>query len=439
MAKALDTASSQIRDAHIQEVEDRWWKTVPAPDVPDALTLRFQDVSLTHAHKARPLVEVWSPEDVQCAPTEPFQDVFQRFRVQVNKKYRHPFLPTVSFDALLGSGKLSFADSDKVSVAEVLPRLSEPNVVPYVRNDEDDRRTQGDSPAYKIDVWKRTLPSWCTTPDHWIDPTPPPGFTEGKTSPAEEQYYIKIPTLLIPGNGRNILPTTTKPDIIARHFFLPVHDIPPTSVLSLQQEDDLVSPADKLIPGDLSLAQARAFLGRAVQCSTEPLRPADAEPAGKRRKVNTYAAQAIGIAWGLETDGDDKPTKLHCFTAHGRTHSDWVLHLSAPLSKRGLSKFPPRSPMMVREQWCEWVGVATLPADRRAAEEARARTAVGGADEQGEEKDNDGLSFDDWYEKTKTWIKMLNDENAVPIVEVSIFITVLPAAHEPDQRKLGRI
>ncbi|KAI0312577.1 hypothetical protein OF83DRAFT_632999 [Amylostereum chailletii] len=418
VAKALDTASSQIRDAQIQEVEDRWWKTAPMPDVPDTLTLHFQDVSLAHAHKARHLVEVWPAEDVQCAPTEPFQHVFQRFRVQVNKKHRHPFLPTISFDALLGSDKLSFADSGRLSVAEILPKLSQPNVVPYVRNDEDDRRTQGDSPAYKIDVWKRTLPSWCTTPNHWIEPTPPPGFAQGKTPTTQSQYYIKVPTLLIPGNGRNILPTTTKPNIIARHFFLPVHDIYTTSTFSLQQEDDLVPFSGKLIPGALSLDQARAFLGRVVQCSTKPPRPSDAEPAGKRRKVNTCAAQTVGIAWGLETDAEGTPSKLHCFTAHARTHSDWVLHLSAPLSRRSAHKPAPRSPMMVREQWCEWVGLATLPADRRAVEEARVRTAVGGEDDEGEEKTDGALSFDQWYEKTKAWIATLNGENTVPIVQV---------------------
>ncbi len=305
----------------------RWWHTEPVPEEVGRITLTFRDV--TAQHKTWLVEDAWTPEGVECVPSEAFQRAAQRFRVQVNQKYRHPFRPSMRFDAILRNGHISFESLSGRTIEDTLGDLSDDCVVPYVRSDEYEEHK--DSPEWYFKPWERTLPSWCATPDHWVDPIPPPGFVQDDYVPTaqNEQYYKKVPTLNFPHNGRNIVPSAKKPDIISRALFIPVEDkFTPTRTCEVTLEDgaDLVPHGAHLTPGAITLEAARGLLGRVVQSSSEPRPDPDAPPAEKRRKVNKHIAQTVGIAWGLETTPDGAPLWLHCLKS-GWIPSEYVLPL----------------------------------------------------------------------------------------------------------------
>lgn len=360
---------------------------------------------------------------MECASSKAFERAAQRFRVRANQKHRHPFKPLLSFDAVLKSGPASFNALGERHIADVLSELPEERVVTYVHNLDENNNLQ--SPARYFNIWERTLPSWCTTPDNWIDPIPPPGFAENPDDPppSGEQYYRKVPTLHVPGSGRHIIPSAKKPDIISRTFYIPVVDFGSnvTRIASLEREADLVPHDAHLVPGkDITLDAARALLGRVVQHSTEPRPDPTAPPQGKRLKVNKFAAQKLGLAWGLETDADGRPAWLFCLEFHGMA-SEYAIDLSG--ENRLYEDL--RSPIAIRTVECAWVGAAVLPADTKAMQGAGKKTEPEGSTE----ADKEVLSYDDWYKRTKKWIRALNKKKA-PLLEVRIlrsFIFTSPA------------
>ncbi|KAI0364304.1 hypothetical protein BV20DRAFT_870677 [Pilatotrama ljubarskyi] len=417
----LQTLYAQVREDDIRAAETRWWHTEPVPEGAGRIMLEFRDV--TADHKTWSVKELWPPETVEAAPSETFERVAQRFRVQANKKHRHPFLPCMHFDAVLKTGSTAFESLDGRELAQVLDDLAEENIVPYVRNDEDNNSEYLISPARHFSLWERTLPPWCVTPDHWIEPIPPPGFVEHPEAPPtlKEQYYKKVPTLNVYGSGRYIVPSAKKPDIISRALFVPVQDYGPntTSIVALDHEADLVPRGEHLVPGKITLDAARALLGRVVQSSTEPRPDSDAPPAGKRRKVNKFAAQSLGFAWGLETTPEGEPSWLHCISYSLNPSGEYVLDLTG----QGRDYDDWRSPIALRTIRCAWVGTAVLPADVKVmgggAESGSTTTSgppAGSTSSVG--TGHRGLTFKQWSKKTKNWIRALNQKRKAPVVEV---------------------
>ncbi|KAI9058600.1 hypothetical protein FKP32DRAFT_1596893 [Trametes sanguinea] len=408
---------TQTRDDDIRQTEALWWNTEPVPGDGERVELAFRDV--TADYKEWTVTEVWPPETVEGSTSEAFDRVAQRFRVQANQKHRHPYLPSLQFDAILKSGRVPFSSLSERSVADVLSDLEEGRVVPVVRNDEENHAVHSRSPARYFDVWERTLPEWCRTPDHWIEPTPPPGFSEESVTPRplREQYYVKVPTLHIAGKGRNIIPSATKPDIISRSLYIPVQNFSADriSFYPLQQEHDLVPSNAHLVPGQITLEAARALLGRVVQSSTEPRPDPDAERGAKRRKINKYASQSLGYAWGLETE-DGKPAWLHCVHYGSRGGAEYMLDLSG--LKRTYADW--RSPVDIRTKPCAWLGAAMLPADTKAVKAgsgSRSQESLAELSAQAHPKDG-VMSYDAWYERTRRWIRALNKKRNAPVVEV---------------------
>ena len=410
----LDAKRLQLRDEDIREVEARWWATVPLPEDAERVTLEFRDV--TAQHKSYPVMEVWPLETVECAPSEPFENAAQRFRVQANKKHRHPFWPSQYFDAVLMTGRTSLAMLGTRTVADVIHDLSGEHVVPYVRNDEDNHLEYQRSPARHFNLWDVKLPSWCVTPDHWFEPIPPPGFLEQQNSPSREgPYYKKLPILYMSGSGRRIVPSATKPELIARSFFVPVQDIPQRTIgIGFDPAGDLVPRGKHFTPGEIALEDARALLGRIVQSCTEPRSDSDAPPAGKRRKVD-YDAYTLGWVWGLELDANGGPGWLHCIRWDGGGRIEYVLDLTG----QNRRAYEEDSPLALWTIPCAWVGIVELPTDQKEVSgkevaesvDAKAADRTGGAEKH-------TMSFDEWSKRTDKWIRNLNKTKFASAVEV---------------------
>ncbi|KAI0325976.1 hypothetical protein GY45DRAFT_1374344 [Cubamyces sp. BRFM 1775] len=416
---------TQARDDDIRTTEALWWNTEPVSQDGERVTIEFRDV--TYSHKEWKVDEVWPPEAVEGSTVEVFERVAQRFRVQANKKHRHPYLPSFHFDAILKSGeRVPFSTLADRLVSDVVNDLALEHIVPYVRNDEKNHSVHERSPARYFELWQRTLPDWFVTPDHWIEPIPPPGYVEQPSSPPapKEQYYKKVPTLCFPGNGRNIVPSATKPDIIVRAIFVPVQDYSPTwtTFVALQREDDLVPYDDQLVPEEITLDAARALLGRVVQSSVEARMD---RSEAKRRKINKFAAQTLGYAWGLETEGEGdarRPVWLHCLQYAGRGSDPYVLDLTGQHRKYGDGY----SRVLPRTISCQWVGAAVLPADakvlkaKRAASEVQEGASKQPSAPQSTKATAEGgtMDYDKWYERTAKWIRALNRKKTAPVVEV---------------------
>ncbi|KAI1789871.1 hypothetical protein LXA43DRAFT_1095953 [Ganoderma leucocontextum] len=169
----------QVRDDDdVRQVEARWWGTVPLPRDAERITLSFRDVSGLPS-TSTPSSGLNEPHSLHCA-----------------------------------------------RVLSQTSCATSPNNASYIRNDEDNQLEYQRSPARYCSLWDLTLPPWCVTPDHWVEPVPPPRFLERQDPPPAPKvpYYKKIPTLHFTGNGRHIVPSAKKPELIARSLFFPVQD-----------------------------------------------------------------------------------------------------------------------------------------------------------------------------------------------------------------------
>lgn len=395
----------QLREAELKETMERWWSCPPlVSDGDDVLELTFVDLT--------PGDERWEPERIRCTEGEPFAHAAQRFRVQANKKYRHPWLPSMHYTLVLDhteaeSGRVAFDSLAARPVADVLSNQNGNKTVEYVRDDNSraHREERDKSPARLLAPWDRAriLPSWCRTPDSWIKPVPPPGFGASKTQGA--QFYLEVPTIHVPGIG--IVPSATKPRYIARSLYWPVLQSGETiDDFPLDRERDYVPPSERLVPGALTAENARALLGRYVQSSTEPLRD-DGPPSNKKRKtaVNKYASQTVAIAWGLSLDGDGRPDWLHCVIPLLNVVHDCAFDLKGLRRRLGI-------PNVVYKQ-CEWIGAVVLPGDQHALE-----LAVAQKNQPQEPAPDAGDTSDNWTNNVDRWIRLLNTADIDKLVEV---------------------
>ena len=431
----LDVKSTHLRDDDIRAAEALWWDTAPLSEDAERVVLEFRDV--TSQHKSYRVTEIWPPETVECAPSEPFENAAQRFRVQANKKHRHPFWPSRSFDALIGTERALMDTLGTRTIADVLGNLTEERVVPYVRNDEDNLSEFQRSPARHFSLWDRTLPEWCVTPDHWVEPVPPPRFSEQPDTPPapNEPYYKKVPTLHVTGRGRRIVPSATKPELIARSLFIPVQDGPQCTMnAAVDPAGDLVPRGAELTPAKITLDEARALLGRVVQSCTTPRSDdsdLDAPPAGKRRKVD-YEAYTLGFAWGLELDPNGEPAWLHCVKWEGGGTIEYVLDLSGQ-NRRAYDE-DSESPLALWTIACAWVGIAVFPMDLKEASGEAEKVAESAGDkgvpQTGEgEKQKPAMPFDEWSARTDKWIRDLNKKKFASVVEVRHAFSLCSISH----------
>ncbi|KZV70441.1 hypothetical protein PENSPDRAFT_607234 [Peniophora sp. CONT] len=377
-ATPQSTARKEARDARrkgeIEDMERRWWSYPPimaAAD--DVIEVTFVDATGGD--------EIWDPERVPCCPTELFAHAAQRFRVSANKKYRHPFLPSYHFDLLHDGVRDAFDSFGSRTVGDVIDNRRD---VRYVRNEKGRAHNQEKekTPAKRVWPWDRAslLPSWCTTPDSWFEPTPPPGFAVPKVE--GEQYYIKVPTLHIPCAG--IRSPTIQPQIITRSLYLPVKECAgKVAVYPLQR--DYVPLANRLVPSSLTVETARSLLGRPVQSYS-----------------GDGVARRVAIAWGLTLDDDGKLDWMHCVVVERKRQEDVVLDLKGQNRqfREGI----------IREN-CAWVGAAMLEADMRAS--GNFKIEMGN-----NEQEEDQASLRQWTEKARRWIKNLNSEGVDKLVEV---------------------
>jgi hypothetical protein len=103
MTDNFDAATVDARK-EIEDIEKCWWSTEPVPQGSKHVVLVFQDVTARHDPAEQ---ETWAPENIIADGDESFDRALQRLRVQVNQKYRHPFLPVLDFEIVLEDVKAS--------------------------------------------------------------------------------------------------------------------------------------------------------------------------------------------------------------------------------------------------------------------------------------------------------------------------------------------
>ena len=320
------TRSVQEIRKDIEAVENTWWSITSIPgDSDQQVLLTFEDASAKFYGNS---TQTWGPEPVPCSLGESFAHAFQRFRVQANKKHRHPFRPALSFLLIsnenAGGGsqepRIAFEDAHNYTVQQVVELFGGSTTLAYARDDST-QRPEHDNGQLRLNPWDRTLPPWCSTPAHWIAPSAPqsvlpPSRHEDSDLPA--YVWRKVPTLHLPGLGTTILPSTVTPTLIASSLFLVAHPTPAGErCIDLDGTDaDLVVPAEKLDPRALTPdAVRRLLLGRYVQtCAGE-------EGEGERPAKRARTARRAGVAWGYEP----ATRRLYCVTP---ANGEFMLDLS---------------------------------------------------------------------------------------------------------------
>lgn len=360
-----------------ENVAERWW-TEPelVGSQPEAVTLLFRDA--TANYEAFGEQEIWADEAVEASADEPVLNALLRFRVRTNRKYRHPFRPTLNFDVVLpGAGeaapeRVNINDCDALLLKDVLSRLgAEPSpVVRYVRNDR--RNMEADMfTINSVPSWKRELPGWFPpAPASWLTPAPPRSFADPSVVTENGTIvYKQAPLLHYPGNGRNILPGMAVPPAVATHLYVPVHAWGETTTYAMLGPEDCVLLADRLVL-PLTDEQARSVLGRTIQFSTAPLPDdsrADGGPPAKRRKKQA-GGRRTGLplqttaAWGY----DPAARVLHCTHPAGWAGTELLLDVGEPgwHCEYGASR---RDAFAVNKHHAYWLGVVSSPEDRRLA------------------------------------------------------------------------
>jgi hypothetical protein len=295
---------------------------------------------------------------VEASLDEPFCDAFLRFRVDGNKKHRHPFLPTLNFDAVLPQRLLNIRSGEPINVRSVVDQVG--LVVPYIRNDEDSLEARGDTPHKRQYPWERTLPKWfpALPPTHWIEPARPPSYNLPHEKilppfPDPPGLYFKVPLLHFAGNGRNTLPNVSGPPIIVSHIYIPASklSVHATMPKTLSEDSNVVLPNDVLIP-PVSTAQVMTFLGRMIRYCRHPL----ASTVGKKRKRQKADPYEYAAAWGWNPD----TLELHCFEYS--TYASFILDLSQTGTITAFHSDP--DPFSLPKKVCQWLGVVNTQEDQ---------------------------------------------------------------------------
>ncbi|EIN13189.1 hypothetical protein PUNSTDRAFT_128878 [Punctularia strigosozonata HHB-11173 SS5] len=352
----------------VEVVEREWWYTENVADDLPKLTWTFEDASAQHAGG----VETWTSEAVEGSPQETFDRIFRRFRVQANKKYRHPFKPALNFDIIRDPGAraeandepgedalkplpIAFHDASKYTGQQILDLFGGSTTLTYVRHDDRDGEEHATGPL-SLHPWDRELPPWCTAPSHWLAPALPPGFADEQTGlkeiPKDQQYnWRAVPTLAFAGSGNHILPSATTPLLITTHVFVVAGDRP--STCAFQDPDfDHVFKKHKRAPTALTTRDVRGqLLGCWIQTSTDPLEPrGDERPAKRTRKQ--ASSKRLGIAWGYEPS----TRRLYCVTP---ANEEFVVDLSVKASEASSSDGAERPEVV----YCEWIGPVGVRAE----------------------------------------------------------------------------
>ncbi|KAF9021084.1 hypothetical protein BDZ89DRAFT_1071759, partial [Hymenopellis radicata] len=336
------------RQAKLDLIED-WW-TIPDVPTTNPSTITFKDTTGDE--------EDWGSCDVQTSLDEPFRLAFKRFRVQQNKKYRHPFLPCLDFELYNLGVTDNFTDvacKGDVTVRDVLASRGDETVFPFLRNSFNSHARQHSC--------IRVLPSWFPpTPSTWLTPSIPPAYRHLDALKADRtsfRSYLKVPLLNFPGTGKEILPSMKTPPLVVSDVYLPVQFRPygPPYSSTFDIDSDHVRPQDKLIP-PLTTEQVLPLLGRVIEFSIAPLDPAS--EGRKRRKlykdlgIDDRLHNFIATPWGW----DPSTACLYCLD---RVDTVCILDISKPGS------YAPFCVPMVNV--CQWLGVASLPEDQWALEQ----------------------------------------------------------------------
>ncbi|KAJ7165804.1 hypothetical protein C8R46DRAFT_1035156 [Mycena filopes] len=342
--------------AKLEYVRTQWWSCPPAPPE-NPILLSFTDVTADHQPVGPE--NPWVVGEIQASLDEPFRDAFLRCRLEGNKKYRHPFLPSLLFDALLPGGPFD-------------PKPA----IPFVRKDGYGNTLEVRllTPFSNRHAWENDLPAWFPAPPaHWIDPVPPPSYAwTGSPIPsfpkATPVSYYKVPLLKFSGNGRDILPSVTTPPFITSDIYLPVHQVwlpdAPYTPLNMHEDAGLVRPSDVIFP-PISLEQAKSLLGRVFRFCRHPL--VINEPGKKKRKQKTNIFE-FGAAWGW----DPATCELHCVRVAPDLHQPFLLDLKGPATIAVGRQHGPRDPYAVHRDCCQWLGLVTTLEDRWLLEQRQA-------------------------------------------------------------------
>ncbi|EIN13188.1 hypothetical protein PUNSTDRAFT_139828 [Punctularia strigosozonata HHB-11173 SS5] len=369
----------------VEEVEREWWSMDPVAEGLPRVTWMFEDVNAQHAEGG---AGPWAPEAVEGSPQETFDHIFRRFRVQANKKYRHPFKPALNFDIIRDPGvqagvndekgegaseplRIAFGDASNYTGQQVLDLFGGSTTLTYVRHDDQDDADHKMGPL-SFRPWDRKLPPWCTTPPHWIPPAVPPGYGhDALTDVSDESQYVwrAVPTLTLPGLGRNLLPSATSPSLIVSHVFVVASATGKCPTLRVELGSDHVAEKDKRAPTALTMRAIRThLLGRWIHASTSALATKAsngdndelAERPAKRARPEP-SLDRIGIAWGYEPS----TRRLYCVTL---TNEEFVVDLSIKASETS-SKSVANADCQNEGRAvmrCEWIGPVSLSVDRRA-------------------------------------------------------------------------
>ncbi|EED83302.1 predicted protein [Postia placenta Mad-698-R] len=377
---------------------ERWYTEPPLPSV-ETVHLTFRDA--TADHKAFGALEIWADEEVESIIDGAVLDTLLRFRIRANKKYRHPYRPSLDFDILLPKAEgaeselINIDNLDEYLVQTILARLGDTKVIKYVRNDDQN----GEAQFYveNTDPWARTLPDWLSpAPPTWCRYTPPVSYTRAASRTAADGIqYKEVPLLYFGGTGRDILPSITMPPLVVSHVYLPVQHREGDYCHALGDEVDHVVSADRLVP-PLTDAQARSLLGRAIQFSTAPLPEPrdDNRPQKKRKKTRPlYTTLQTVVVWGY----DPATSLLSCTSPFGLRNTDFVLDLRVA-DREVIAADKQEDPYGVTRKFAHWLGVVSSPQDRKLREERAMGTAaisVQAQDENPEEvadipEENDG-------------------------------------------------
>ncbi|KAK7020434.1 hypothetical protein R3P38DRAFT_2969438 [Favolaschia claudopus] len=282
---------------------------------------------------------VWNDVVVETNATTPINLLFSEFMVTANIRHRHPLVPLQDFsftstpepfysytgktveEVKVLQDRIWFKGSGNFSQGQVkdLP-ITEDHVVYHSRTFFN--VTTVPEVNHKL-PHERTLPQSCVAPGHWIRPTPPPGG---------DAVWRCLPSLAFVGNGHDLYPGVTTPPAIASHIYVP-RSFEPLGLYqnaAYRQAVTKECTPMKLEP-PLTVAQARALLGRAIQYEVAvvpiPTPPEGVRPKKKRREEPPPIYW--GVVWGVD-DSEPAGLKLKIFTGGQYQEASATLTVGEP-------------------------------------------------------------------------------------------------------------
>ncbi|KAF8212003.1 hypothetical protein K438DRAFT_1805793 [Mycena galopus ATCC 62051] len=276
---------------------------------------------------------IWHDIAVETNATDPINLLFSQFISAANAQHQHPLAPITNFSfTSTPDGKTNEeAQELKGRSWEVSPgrfvqgqvkdlRITDSHIVYYTR-----------SPFSRVSVseltmklpQERILPPSCVAPAHWIHPSDPPGG---------EALWERLPSLAFVGNGHDLYPGATSPPAIASHIYVP-RSFERLGLYAPTAYHHEVTKDCTLVKWEppLTVAQARALLGRAIQYEVPmvplPPLPEGARPKKKRREDPPPIYW--GVVWGVN-DADPAALELRIFTGGQHQEAPATLTVGGP-------------------------------------------------------------------------------------------------------------